>query len=220
MPAMLKLYLSERYLRAFEFAFQKHRRQLRKGSGVPYLSHVMSVSALVMEHGGGEDEAIAALLHDVVEDCGVSLDEIRVLFGERVADIVDGCTKAKVDWKTVPADKVWETMREGHLRYFDHLRTTFDSIRLVSACDKLHNSRDIVKDLEAGRDIFARMKGGPAGTLWYYEKLAELFINFGPVRLGRELSDMTIRMAKFVPPDDRLMLADGLTSFKSLKDQV
>lgn len=196
---MLKLYLSDRFAASFAFAFEKHRRQLRKGSGVPYMTHLMSVSALVMEHGGGEDEAIAALLHDSVEDQNVLPEEIRLRFGDRVADIVMGCTKDKVDWKSVPADKVWETMREGHLKYFEHLRSSFDSIRLVSACDKLHNSRDIVKDLEAGRDIFKKMKGGPQGTLWYYTELGQLFQQHGPVSLGKMIAESATKMATHVP---------------------
>jgi (p)ppGpp synthase/HD superfamily hydrolase len=159
----------------------------------------MSVSALVMEHGGGEDEAIAALGHDSVEDVGVTEEEIRLRFGDRVADIIMGCTKDKVDWKSVPADKVWDTMREGHLKYFEHLRQSFDSIRLVSACDKLHNCRDIVKDLEAGRDIFKKMKGGPQGTLWYYQELAMVFQEHGPVAIGKMIAETTNKMAAHVP---------------------
>lgn len=204
---MLKLYLKRRFVEAFEFAFEKHKRQLRKGSGVPYVTHLMSVSALVMEHGGGEDEAIAALLHDVVEDQGVTIEEVKIRFGDRVADIVAACTKPKVDWKGVPADKVWETMRTQHLRYFEHLRSSFDSIRLVSACDKLHNARHIVADLEAGRDIFAKMKGGPQGTFWYYWKLSQLFLQHGPHSVGRQLSDVVRQMMRYLPPD--LYDADG-----------
>lgn len=184
---MLKLILKPRYKEAFDFAFTKHRKQMRKGSGVPYITHLMSVSALVMEHGGGEDEAIAALLHDTVEDVGVTVEELRVRFGERVADIVAACTKPKIDWRTVPSDKVQETLREGHLRYFQHLRESFDSIRLVSACDKLHNCRHILQDVTAGRNIFAKMKGGVEGTIWYYDQLADLFIAHGPAAIGEEL---------------------------------
>lgn len=196
---MLKLFLSDRFAVALQFAFEKHRRQLRKGSGVPYMTHLMSVSALVMEHGGGEDEAIAALLHDSVEDVGVTLEEIRMKFGDRVADIVAGCTKDKVDWKSIPPEKIWEAMLEGHLKYFEHLKSSFESIRLVSACDKLHNCRDIVKDLEAGRDIFKKMKGGPQGTFWYYTELAILFQEHGPVKIGKMIGETAHKMAAFVP---------------------
>jgi (p)ppGpp synthase/HD superfamily hydrolase len=207
---MLKLFLTERYVTALRYAFDKHKTQLRKGSGVPYMTHLMSVSALVMENGGGEDEAIGALLHDAVEDQGVTVDEIRVVFGDRVADIVAGCTKPKVDWKHVPADKVWETMHAGHLKYFEHLRSSFDPIRLVSACDKLHNARSILHDLQAGRNIFAKMKGGPGGTLWYYQQMASIFLQYGPIGVGKALAEVNYSIAGFVPVDLRFA-ADGLT---------
>lgn len=191
---MLKLLLKRRFKEAFDFAYEKHRKQLRKGSGVPYLTHLMSVSALIMEHGGGEDEAIAGLLHDSVEDVGVTVEEIKVRFGDRVADIVAACTKPKIDWRNVPSDKVWDTMKESHLRYFEHLKSSFDSVRLVSAADKLHNARSILLDLSGGRDIFAKMKGGVAGTVWYYEQLGDLFVSHGPVALGREIKITTNRI--------------------------
>lgn len=206
---MLKLFLTDRFREAFDFAFQKHRNQLRKGSGVPYLTHLMSVSALVGEYGGGEDEMIAALLHDSIEDVGVSYEEIRIRFGDRVADIVQGCTKEKVDWKSVPKEQVWLKMRDGHLKYFEHLRSTFPSVRLVSACDKLHNARHVLADLQAGRDIFAKMKGGPGGTVWYYERLGEVFTKHGNHELGRQITvtALTIR-DNFVRQADCL-LEDG-----------
>lgn len=191
---MLKLFLKRRFKEAFDFAYEKHRKQLRKGSGVPYLTHLMSVSALIMEHGGGEDEAIAGLLHDSVEDVGVTVEEIKVRFGERVADIVAATTKAKIDWRNIPSEKVWDTMKESHLRYFEHLKSSFDSVRLVSAADKLHNARSILLDLMGGRDIFAKMKGGVDGTVWYYDQLGDLFVAHGPVALGREIRITTNRI--------------------------
>lgn len=204
---MLKLFLKRRFKEAFDFAYEKHRKQLRKGSGVPYITHLMSVSALVMEHGGGEDEAIAALLHDSVEDVGVSVEEIKVRFGERVADIVAACTKPKIDWRTIPSEKIWETMKESHLRYFEHLKSSFDSVRLVSAADKLHNARHILMDLLGGRDIFAKMKGGVHGTLWYYDQLGEIFVNHGPVALGKEIKVTTERIRKAITEWDMSKLA-------------
>jgi hypothetical protein len=212
---MLKLFLKRRFSEAFQFAFEKHKKQLRKGSGVPYITHLMSVAALVMEHGGGEDEAIAALLHDVVEDQGVTVQEVKIRFGDRVADIVAACTKPKVDWRNIPSDKVWETMREGHLRYFEHLKASFDSVRLVSAADKLHNGRHVLADLRGGRDIFAKMKGGPGGTLWYYEQCAKVFIAHGPVQLGQELERVVAEMRKFVPNDKQLM-EDGTSVLSAI----
>ena len=101
-------------------------------------------------------------------------------------------------------------MRQGHLNYFEHLRSSFDSIRLVSACDKLHNSRDILKDLEAGRDIFKKMKGGPQGTLWYYTELGQLFQEHGPVSIGKMIRETTDKMAGYVSRP--WFWRDGITS--------
>lgn len=190
---MIRLFLSDRYQEAMNFAFKHHRNQLRKGSGVPYMTHLMSVSALVMEHGGGEDEGIAALLHDAIEDQNVTYDEIRIRFGDRVADIVQGCTKEDLGDRS---------LKEAREDYFKHLRQAFPPVLLVSACDKLHNLRHTLQDLEAGHDIWKRFKGGLEGTLWYYKNLSEVFRVVGiPQALSTEIVETYRRLEAHVLPD-------------------
>jgi (p)ppGpp synthase/HD superfamily hydrolase len=162
--------LGRRFEQALLFANRKHAGQGRKGTAVPYISHLMSVAGLVLEAGGDEDLAIAALLHDVVEDCGGApmLQEIRGLFGERVAHVVDGCTDTDLDPKPP-----WRQRKED---YLNHLQTADADIRLVSAADKLHNARSILADYrEVGAAVWERFQGKRDGTLWYYRALLKEF---------------------------------------------
>lgn len=163
--------LGPRFLRAFVFAAKRHSGQTRKASTIPYLAHLMGVASLVLEAGGDEDLAIAALLHDVVEDCGGApmLKEVRRRFGKRVAAIVDGCTDADTDPKPP-----WRERKEKYLR---HLKTADADTRLVSAADKLNNVRSILSDYRAiGESVWSRFNGGRDGTLWYYRTLLEIFL--------------------------------------------
>jgi len=163
--------LSRRFQDAFLLAAEKHSSQTRKQTRIPYIAHLMSVAALVLEAGGDEDLAIAALLHDVVEDCGGEpmLEEVRRRFGDRVAHIVDGCTDAY----TVPKPP-WRQRKE---EYLQHLKDADGDVRLVSAADKLHNAREILKDVrELGEPVWDRFKGKREGTLWYYRALADELI--------------------------------------------
>lgn len=172
--------LGPRFLRAFQFAAEKHAGQTRKASTIPYIAHLMGVASLVLEFGGDEEMAIAALLHDVVEDCGGKpmLAQVRRRFGPRVAGIVDGCT----DSYTTPKPP-W---RERKDTYLAHLKTADDDTRLVSAADKLNNVRSILADYRAiGEEIWRRFNGGREGTLWYYRALLEEFLR-RPNRLVRE----------------------------------
>jgi len=174
--------LGPRFRRAFLFAADKHSGQTRKASSVPYIAHLMGVSSLVLEFGGDEDMAIAALLHDVVEDCGgvAMLKEVRRRFGPRVAKIVDGCTDSDTDPKPP-----WRERKESYLR---HLKKANGETRLVSAADKLNNVRSILSDYrEVGELIWARFNGGRQGTLWYYRNLLEEFLRHKPNRLIRDL---------------------------------
>jgi len=174
--------LGPRFLRAFEFAVEKHRGQTRKASTIPYIAHLMGVTSLVLEFGGDEDLAIAALLHDVVEDCGGKpiLVEVRRRFGARVAKIVDGCTDAY----EIPKPP-WRERKENYLR---HLKRADAGTRLVSAADKLNNVRSILADYrEVGEAIWERFNGGREGTLWYYRTLLEEFER-KPGRLIREFA--------------------------------
>ena len=162
--------LSRRFSHAFLFAAQKHAGQTRKQTKIPYIAHLMSVAALVLEAGGDEDQAIAALLHDVVEDCGgrPMLEEVRRTFGPRVAHIVEGCSDAD----TYPKPP-WRERKE---KYLAHLPGADGDARLVSAADKVHNAREILKDyLEQGPVVWQRFKGKRTGTLWYYRALADEF---------------------------------------------
>jgi len=174
--------LGPRFLRAFRFAAVKHARQVRKASTVPYIAHLMGVASLVLEFGGDEDMAIAALLHDVVEDCGGApmLKEIRRRFGRRVAAIVDGCT----DSYSYPKPP-WRERKEKYIR---HLKSADADTRLVSAADKLNNVRSILADYrEIGDAIWTRFNGGRDGTVWYYRALLQEFLRQKPNRLIREL---------------------------------
>ncbi len=152
------------------FAHQVHRHQRRKGTGIPYIAHVLGVAALAIEYGADEDEAIAALLHDAVEDGGgeATLAEIRAQFGDRVGDVVLGCSDSLVE---DPEDKLpWIERKENYLAHLEHASA---SVCLVSAADKLHNVRSIMRDYhEHGDEIWQRFQGRRDGTLWYYETVA------------------------------------------------
>lgn len=184
--------LTARFQRAFAVACDVHAGQLRKGTRIPYLAHVMSVAALVLEHGGGEDAAIGGLLHDAVEDSGDGTRmerQIREQFGDHVAGIVVGCSDAvAVPGQPKPP---WQDRKAA---YIDRLAGEDDpDVLLVSACDKLHNARAIVADLRAvGPVMWDRFKAGPAAQLWYYQSLASCYQGRVPAALSDELN-RTIR---------------------------
>jgi (p)ppGpp synthase/HD superfamily hydrolase len=174
--------LGTRLQQAFRYAAEKHAGQTRKQTAVPYLSHLMAVASLVLEAGGDEDMAIAALLHDVVEDCGgmPRLREIRKAFGPRVARIVEGCT----DSYAIPKPEWWER-KKNYVREVKHADA---ETRLVSAADKLHNVRTILADYRLqGEDIWKRFTGKKDGTLWYYRALSDEYQRRGPNRITGEL---------------------------------
>ena len=158
--------LSPRFEQALHYACLIHSGQLRKGTSVPYLAHLLSVAGLALEYGADEDEAIAALLHDAVEDAGgkARAADLRARFGDRVAEIVAGCT----DTDTTPKPP-WQARKAA---YIAGLSTVSESARLVSCCDKLHNARSIVSDLRIHRDrVWQKFAGGKEGSLWYYTTL-------------------------------------------------
>ncbi len=162
--------MNNRFQQAFEYALEKHGGQKRKGTQVPYISHLMSVAALVMEACGDDDQAIAALLHDVPEDQGgrSALEEIRARFGERVAHIVEGCTDTFEDPKPD-----WRIRKQ---QYIEHLKHSDSDTRLVSLADKLHNARSILADYRQIREeIWKRFKRGRDEQLWYFRELAVVF---------------------------------------------
>lgn len=158
--------LTQRFSEALTLACELHRTQARKDTQIPYVAHLLAVAALALEHGATEDEAIAALLHDAVEDQGGAAvaARIRAAFGDGVADIVIGCS----DTDVVPKPP-WRARKEA---YIAHVRTAAEPVRLVSACDKLHNARSILDAHRVvGEQVWTRFKGGKDGTLWYYRSL-------------------------------------------------
>jgi (p)ppGpp synthase/HD superfamily hydrolase len=164
-----------------------HSGQTRKASTIPYIAHLMGVASLVLEAGGDEDLAIAALLHDVVEDCGGApmLREVRRRFGKRVAEVVDGCTDAY----EVPKPP-WRERKESYIR---RLKKERADTRLVSAADKLNNVRSILSDYRAvGESVWSRFNGGREGTLWYYRTLRDEFLRRDENRITRAF-DLAVR---------------------------
>lgn len=174
--------LSVRFQEALTFAARLHAEQLRKGSTIPYVAHLLAVSSLALQHGADEDEAIAALLHDAIEDQGgaKTREEIRRRFGDRVVAIVDGCT----DSDAIPKPP-WRQRKQA---YIAHVRTASPSVRLISASDKLDNARAILADYRSlGESLWTRFHGGREGTLWYYRSLVEMFRKAGSNTLVEEL---------------------------------
>ena len=173
---------TEKFERALVYASRLHRNQNRKGTRVPYITHLLAVAAIVGENGGTENEVVAALLHDAPEDKGgeATLEDVRARFGDEVAKIVAGCTDTYEDPKPP-----WRERKED---YVAHLSGASDSVRLVSSADKLHNARSILADLRAvGDDLWDRFTGGKEGTLWYYRALVETYKAAGANSLVEEL---------------------------------
>ncbi len=183
--------LSKRFEEAFCLVCRLHATQKRKGTEIPYVAHLMSVAALVIEDGGDEDEAIAGLLHDAVEDQGgkETLGEIRRQFGERVAGIVYGCTDAE----TLPKPPWLERKK----RYVEHIRTAPEEVRRVSSADKLHNARAILADYRRlGEPLWRRFSGGRDGTLWYYRALVQAFKEAGSSPIVEELDRVVTELER------------------------
>ena len=174
--------LTPRFASALAYAFEVHSGQERKGTDIPYVSHLLGVTAIALENGATEDEAMAALLHDAPEDAGGApiLDEIRDRFGPAVSDIVAGCS----DTFETPKP-LWRKRKEA---YIAHLEGASASVLLVSASDKLHNVRSITSDYRViGETVWERFMGGREGTLWYYRAMADSFLRLSRNRLASEL---------------------------------
>jgi (p)ppGpp synthase/HD superfamily hydrolase len=163
--------LISRYFIALEYAAWLHRKQVRKGTEIPYITHPMAVSTIAIQYGANEDEAIAALLHDAIEDHardGQTQIEILDKFGPEVLAIVEGCSDS-IGTPKLP----WRQRKE---QYIESLPGKSTSILLVSACDKLHNAQCILRDYQVnGDDTWVRFAGKKEGTLWYYRALADQF---------------------------------------------
>jgi (p)ppGpp synthase/HD superfamily hydrolase len=164
--------LTQRYADGVAYATIAHATQTRKGTDLPYVCHLLGVSGLVLEAGGDEDLSIAGLLHDVAEDQGgeARLEDVRQRFGDRVADIVRGCSDSLTE---DPDHKPpYEQRKRAHI---DHLRQASDDVLLVTAADKLHNARAIHADLLVeGPGMFARFNGTPEQILWYYNSILQV----------------------------------------------
>ncbi len=185
--------LTSRFQEALVLAFSLHADQKRKGTSVPDIAHRLGVTSRGVANGADEDEAIAALLHDAVEDQGgiQTRQLIQQRFGERVAQIVDGLS----DSHTTPKPP-WRERKE---KYLAHLRQADASVRLVSAADKLYNARSILKDYQLhGEPIWDRFRDGKEGTLWYYHSLVELFKTFEPTPLTTELAQVVAELEALV----------------------
>ncbi|WP_398331298.1 HD domain-containing protein [Vulcanococcus sp.] len=195
--------ISARYGEALLWAEELHRDQRRKGKGVPYISHLISVSALVWEDGGTEEQAIAALLHDAIEDAGQSHGSIAERFGELVADIVRDCTDTNDN--TPPGEQEPWLLRKT--RYIASLEHKPEASLLVTAADKAHNAGDMVLDARRDPAMWSKFNAGLEGSAWYllrmHQQLKCLLPQSRSVeRLGEAVSEI-LAMESFkglVPP--------------------
>ena len=184
--------LTERFDDALAYASRIHRAQRRKGADIPYVSHLLGVAAIAIENGATEDQAIAALLHDAVEDQGgaARLEDIRNRYGEEVSRIVDDCTDSDTEPKPP-----WRARKEAYLASLSHKPAA--SLE-VSIADKTHNASAIVADLHIhGGEVWSRFTGGKDGSFWYYRELAKIFAELIPgeasnrlIRLVDEMEQM------------------------------
>ncbi|PIT76615.1 HD domain-containing protein [Limnohabitans sp. JirII-31] len=168
--------MTDKIAQALALAVEAHDGQKRKGTNIPYIAPPMGVASIALDHGADEEQAMAALLHDAVEDGGAEYAErIRTKFGDRVADIVAGCTDGVPDESGIKPP--WQARKQA---YLDHLKTASCDVLLVSSSDKLHNARAIVEDLlNIGHTVFDRFSVSKDQTLWYYESLAQIFESRG-----------------------------------------
>lgn len=173
--------LTRRIAEALDFAVRAHGTQVRKGTRIPYISHPLGVAGLVFEGGGDEDQVIAGLLHDVLEDTPVTPTQILAAFGPRVADIVEACSDTQEQPKPP-----WLQRKQTYLA---HLQKAPPDVLLVSLADKLHNARALLLDLRTeGPDVFNKFNAGLHNTLWYYQELTTVFTRHCPGPLAEELA--------------------------------
>jgi GTP pyrophosphokinase len=190
--------LSPRFEKALVYASVVHGGQIRRATGIPYIAHLLGVASIAFEYGADEDEGISALLHDAAEDAGgaARVHDIRVRFGEKVATIVEGCT----DTLKTPKPP-WRERKE---KYIAHLKETDASTRLVSAADKLFNTRSILRELQQRGDaVWARFSGGKKDRLWYYRALVTAFRQYG------DHSDLIDELDRVVTEIEKLVREEG-----------
>ena len=189
MPVRRAGVLSSRFVDALTFAIRVHGDQCRKGGTVTYVAHLLGVASLVLEAGGDEELAIAALLHDTIEDTGTTAEEIAAAFGPRVAGVVEGCTDTDVHPKPP-----WRARKE---RYIGRLRSpdTSTDVLVVSRADKLHNARSMLQDYrEIGDALWSRFSVGPEEQFWYYETLSDTFTERIPGSMTDELRRVVLEL--------------------------
>ena len=192
------VFLTIRFVEALSFAHETHITQVRKDTTIPYVSHLLSVAGLVLESGGDEDLAIAALLHDAVEDAedisGEEMsDRIRAKFGDRVADIVDGCSDAKSS--PGGSKPPWRSRKEA---YLEHLRSATNDVLRVSIADKVHNARSIATDQDRfGEKLWERFSSTSEESRWYYTSLRDIYKE----RIGDSylINELEIALARIWP---------------------
>lgn len=191
----MKTHSWSRLAEAFDYAAMRHQDQKRKGTDIPYISHLMSVSALILEQGGSDAQAIAGLLHDVIEDAELPqlIPEIRTdileKFGPIVLSLVEGCTDGEIDSDGKKPE--WKHRKQN---YLSKLKKKNKDLLLVSCCDKLHNARSILTDLlSVGESVFDRFTAGKSETLWYYKSLSDIFSE----RLKGEKGEVAARELAF-----------------------
>jgi (p)ppGpp synthase/HD superfamily hydrolase len=198
--------------RAMAIATEVHAGVLRKGTTIPYLSHIWSVGALVLEHGGDDAQVAAALLHDTVEDGGGAcmLARLRLEFaGSDVADLVEHLSDSLIDTGTGATKEAWFPRKN---RYLEGMAGAGSRVMLVSACDKLHNLRCILADYRVhGSGLWTRFsQTEPAAHAWYYDSLVRSYVGRVPLPLSDELHrtlDELLRLVEVEVPD----LAAGMT---------
>jgi (p)ppGpp synthase/HD superfamily hydrolase len=177
---MSGIVLTSRFEEALVYATRLHRQQWRKVVPTPYVGHLLAVSALVLEDGGDEDEAIAALLHDAIEDQGASRDVLLRRFGARVAEIVEGCTE--------PDLQPQEPWRQHKWRYLTKIGRGSVAVHRVALADKLHNGRSLLHHLQQrGSEVWQCFRATPEDLLWFYDTQLALFEGVHPGWMVREL---------------------------------
>lgn len=185
--------LSNRFSDALVLAAELHADQTRKLSGTPYVAHLLRVAGIALEAGADEDEAIAGLLHDAIEDQGGAStgERIRREFGDRVARIVEGCS----DTDQTPKPP-WRRRKEAYLA---HLQDASASVRLISASDKLDNARSLLQSYrELGEPLWSRFRGGREGTLWYYRRVVDTLGSREATPLVEELGRVVSELERVV----------------------
>ena len=189
---------SPRYAEALAYAAEAHATQRRKASDIPYIAHLLRVSALVWDNGGDEDQAIAALLHDTAEDQGgaARLADIEARFGPVVAGIVDACSDSLVDTSAGQSKAPWKERKEHHLA---RARKLEGHALMVMVADKVDNAESVLADLRLGDpdEVFSRFTGGVAGTAWYYGQMAAIAAERLPGPLAKRLVAAADGVASF-----------------------